>query len=109
MCTLTKAEQRAIVREKLNNMSYFDRSFKSQMIVSDIINTDFSENILQDKIITNSNINNNIPLSIPSVNVIDQLIKKTDDDIEKVAFNQNISKVNSDNKIVSELQQFRID
>jgi len=39
MCTLTKAEQRAIVREKLNNMSYFDRSFKSQMIVSDIINS----------------------------------------------------------------------
>lgn len=87
---------------------YVKNKRKSE-VVSDIINTDFSENILQDKIITNSNINNNIPLSIPSVNVIDQLIKKTDDDIEKVAFNQNISKVNSDNKIVSELQQFRID
>ncbi len=39
MCTLTKEEQRKIVKEKLNQMSYFDRSFKSQMIVSDIINS----------------------------------------------------------------------
>lgn len=39
MCTLTKDEARKIVKERLNNMSYFDRSFKSQMIVSDIINS----------------------------------------------------------------------
>ncbi|MDE6967502.1 MAG: 5-formyltetrahydrofolate cyclo-ligase [Clostridia bacterium] len=37
MCTTTKQEQRKIVKEKLNNMSYFDRGFKSQMICDDII------------------------------------------------------------------------
>ena len=41
MCILTKEEQRKIARENLNKMSYFDRSFKSQMIVSDIINSKF--------------------------------------------------------------------
>ena len=37
MSIITKAEQRSIIREKINNISYFDRSFKSHMIVDDII------------------------------------------------------------------------
>lgn len=37
MCILTKDECRKIVREKLNSMSDFDRSFKSEMIIDDII------------------------------------------------------------------------
>lgn len=44
MCILTKEEQRKIARENLNKMSYFDRSFKSQMIVSDIINSKLINN-----------------------------------------------------------------
>lgn len=44
MCILTKAEQRKIASENLNKMSYFDRSFKSQMIVSDIINSKLINN-----------------------------------------------------------------
>lgn len=60
MSILTKAEQRKIVREKLNNMSYFDRSFKSQMIVSDIINSKLINNhshiLLYKALITEVNI-----------------------------------------------------
>lgn len=37
MCILTKSEQRKIVKEKLDKMSFFDRSFKSELIVDDII------------------------------------------------------------------------
>ncbi len=60
MSTITKESQRAIAREKLNNMSYFDRSFKSQMIVSDIINSKLVNNhshiLLYKALITEVNI-----------------------------------------------------
>lgn len=37
MCILSKEEQRAEIREKIANISYFDRSFKSHLICDDII------------------------------------------------------------------------
>ena len=44
MSIITKAEQRSKKKKKINNISYFDRSFKSHMIVDDIIKSGLIDN-----------------------------------------------------------------
>lgn len=44
MCILTKAEQRAEIKKRIENISYFDRSFKSHLICDDIIKSRLIDN-----------------------------------------------------------------
>lgn len=85
--------------------NYVENKRKNE-VVSNIINTDFSEQIRM----FNQNEEDNLPkIPIPSISSLEQLTKKVDDNLERVKTNEKLLGVENDNKIVSELQQFRID
>lgn len=97
------------VKTNIFDLESYVKSKRKSEVVSDIINTDFSENILQDKKI-NINDTDSLPkMPIPNISFLDQLIKRTDDKIKEIELNEKLANIESDNKIVSELQQFRID